>query len=193
MNHFKSVNTSGYILHGAKILHNCQMQSGTVTIEDDFILSIEANKKLENLKKSYPVVDLTGFWVLPGIIDLHGDGFERQLFPRPDVSFDINETLKMLNWLVISFAILREVYLTIKRLVRKFSKKVNEILSLRAEMMLLSYDLEGKNIGTYSTIDTEDILNKIRELRKKSVGYPPLLIHLFKKELDKGNYNLKIK
>ena len=60
-------------------------------------------------------------------------------------------------------------------------------------MMLLSYDLEGKNIGTYSTIDKEDILNKIRELRNKSVGYPPLLIHLLKKELDKGNYNLKIK
>ena len=97
MNHFKSVNTSGYILHGAKILHNCQMQSGTLTIEDDFISSIEANKKLENLKKSYPVVDLTGFWVLPGIIDLHGDGFERQLFPRPDVSFDINETLKIVD------------------------------------------------------------------------------------------------
>ena len=96
MNHFKSVNTSGYILHGAKILHNCQMQSGTLTIEDDFISSIEANKKLENLKKSYPVVDLTGFWVLPGIIDLYGDA-ERQLFPRPDVSFDINETLKIVD------------------------------------------------------------------------------------------------
>ena len=43
------------------------------------------------------IVDLTGFWVLPGIIDLHGDGFERQLFPRPDVSFDINETLKIVD------------------------------------------------------------------------------------------------
>ena len=30
----------------AKILHNCQMQSGTLTIEDDFISLIEANKKL---------------------------------------------------------------------------------------------------------------------------------------------------
>ena len=107
MNHFKSVNTSGYILHGAKILHNCQMQSGTVTIEDDFISSIEANKKLENLKKSYPVVDLTGFWVLPGIIDLHGDGFERQLFPRPDVSFDINETLKIVDKEPVSYTHLR--------------------------------------------------------------------------------------
>ena len=59
-------------------------------------------------------------------------------------------------------------------------------------MMLLSYDLEGKNIDTYSTIDTEDILNRIIELRNKLVGYPPLLIHLLKKELDGVNHNLKI-
>ena len=60
-------------------------------------------------------------------------------------------------------------------------------------MMLLSYDLEGKNIDTYSTIDTEDILNRIIELRNKLVGYPPLLIHLLKKALDGVNHKLKIK
>ncbi|WP_171101761.1 alpha-D-ribose 1-methylphosphonate 5-triphosphate diphosphatase [Ruegeria sp. HKCCD7255] len=27
-------------------------------------------------------VDLSGYWVLPGIIDLHGDGFERHIAPR---------------------------------------------------------------------------------------------------------------
>ena len=60
-------------------------------------------------------------------------------------------------------------------------------------MMLLSYNLERQNIDTYSTIDSESILNKIKELRNKLLGYPPLLIHLLKKELDGVNYNLKIK
>lgn len=27
-------------------------------------------------------VDLSGFWLLPGVVDLHGDGFERHLAPR---------------------------------------------------------------------------------------------------------------
>ena len=31
-------------------------------------------------------VNLDGFWLLPGIIDLHGDGFERHLNPRPSAS-----------------------------------------------------------------------------------------------------------
>jgi alpha-D-ribose 1-methylphosphonate 5-triphosphate diphosphatase len=33
--------------------------------------------------------DLGGFWLLPGIVDLHGDGFERHLAPRSGVGFDM--------------------------------------------------------------------------------------------------------
>jgi alpha-D-ribose 1-methylphosphonate 5-triphosphate diphosphatase len=33
-------------------------------------------------------LDLSGYLVLPGIIDLHGDGFERHLSPRPTAPFD---------------------------------------------------------------------------------------------------------
>lgn len=33
-------------------------------------------------------VDLAGYLVLPGIVDLHGDGFERHLSPRPTAPFD---------------------------------------------------------------------------------------------------------
>jgi len=33
-------------------------------------------------------LDLSGYLLLPGIIDLHGDGFERHLSPRPSAPFD---------------------------------------------------------------------------------------------------------
>lgn len=36
-----------------------------------------------------PEVDLRGFWLLPGIVDLHGDAFERHLAPRNGVGFEI--------------------------------------------------------------------------------------------------------
>ncbi len=35
------------------------------------------------------VIDATGLMVLPGIIDIHGDAFERQLEPRPGVHFPL--------------------------------------------------------------------------------------------------------
>jgi alpha-D-ribose 1-methylphosphonate 5-triphosphate diphosphatase len=34
-----------------------------------------------------PAVDVSGYLVLPGIIDLHGDGFERHMAPRPNATF----------------------------------------------------------------------------------------------------------
>ncbi|MFN4057794.1 MAG: alpha-D-ribose 1-methylphosphonate 5-triphosphate diphosphatase [Roseinatronobacter sp.] len=38
-------------------------------------------------------IDLSGYLVLPGIIDLHGDGFERHLSPRPSAPFDKRRAL----------------------------------------------------------------------------------------------------
>lgn len=39
-------------------------------------------------------IDLRGYLVLPGIIDLHGDGFERHLSPRPTAPFDKTRALR---------------------------------------------------------------------------------------------------
>ncbi|WP_163850908.1 alpha-D-ribose 1-methylphosphonate 5-triphosphate diphosphatase [Pseudooceanicola aestuarii] len=41
-----------------------------------------------------PEVDLTGYYVLPGIIDLHGDAFERHVAPRPTAPFPLRTGLR---------------------------------------------------------------------------------------------------
>lgn len=43
---------------------------------------------------SGPVVDVTGYYVLPGIVDLHGDAFERHIAPRPTAPFSIEMGLE---------------------------------------------------------------------------------------------------
>ncbi|WP_225027761.1 alpha-D-ribose 1-methylphosphonate 5-triphosphate diphosphatase [Xinfangfangia pollutisoli] len=40
-----------------------------------------------------PEVDLSGYWLLPGIVDLHGDGFEHQIHPRPRADFPLRAAL----------------------------------------------------------------------------------------------------
>jgi alpha-D-ribose 1-methylphosphonate 5-triphosphate diphosphatase len=39
------------------------------------------------------VLDATGLLVLPGLVDLHGDAFERQMMPRPGVGIDLDLAL----------------------------------------------------------------------------------------------------
>jgi len=38
-------------------------------------------------------IDAGGLLVLPGIVDLHGDAFERQMMPRPGVDFPVDVAL----------------------------------------------------------------------------------------------------
>jgi len=65
-------------LTGATVLRDGQMQDRSVVIEGGRIS-----------KGPHPAVDLSGFWILPGIIDLHGDAFERHIAPRPSAPFPI--------------------------------------------------------------------------------------------------------
>ena len=39
-------------------------------------------------------IDAAGLLVLPGIVDIHGDGFERQIMPRPGVRRKANWKLR---------------------------------------------------------------------------------------------------
>jgi len=61
---------------GAKILRDGQIQQRSLAIADGRIT-----------KGPLPEVDLTGYLILPGIVDLHGDAFERHIAPRPAAPF----------------------------------------------------------------------------------------------------------
>lgn len=69
-------------LTGAQVLFQGQMQDAALTVAAGVIGDSPA-----------PEVDLRGYLVLPGIIDLHGDGFERHLSPRPTAPFDKRRAL----------------------------------------------------------------------------------------------------
>lgn len=64
-------------LTGAHVLHGNALIDAPLTVTDGIITDGPA-----------PEVDLTGYLLLPGIVDLHGDGFERHLSPRPSAPFD---------------------------------------------------------------------------------------------------------
>ena len=64
-------------LTGAEILRDDRLELGEITIEDG--LFSENPCSID--------IDASGYYVLPGIIDLHGDAFERHLAPRPTAPF----------------------------------------------------------------------------------------------------------
>ncbi len=81
-----------WIVTGGQVLGPAGMAEGSLAITGDRIADAAAPGAV--------AVDATGLLVLPGIVDLHGDGFERHLMPRPGVRFatepallDVDRTL----------------------------------------------------------------------------------------------------
>ena len=65
-------------LTGADILRDGALQRRSIAMADGRIT-----------RGPLPEVDLSGYLILPGIIDLHGDGFEHHIAPRPTAPFPI--------------------------------------------------------------------------------------------------------
>ncbi|MFN3646049.1 MAG: alpha-D-ribose 1-methylphosphonate 5-triphosphate diphosphatase [Gemmobacter sp.] len=69
-------------LTGARVLTCGQLVETPLTLADGVVADGPARE-----------IDLSGYLVLPGIVDLHGDGFERHLAPRPTAPFDKRRAL----------------------------------------------------------------------------------------------------
>jgi alpha-D-ribose 1-methylphosphonate 5-triphosphate diphosphatase len=70
--------------NGRALLADGSFGATDILLADGIIMDIAAGISMPGAAR---VLDLAGFLVLPGIVDLHGDAFERQLMPRPGVHF----------------------------------------------------------------------------------------------------------
>ena len=68
------------------LLDDGSVEDTSVTIEDGLVAAIGGPGRGAKW-------DVGEAWVLPGIIDLHGDAFERQMMPRPGVHFPMDLAL----------------------------------------------------------------------------------------------------
>lgn len=73
-------------LAGGRVLGPDGMSVTDITLSDGLIA--------QNSKAGGAVVDVSGYMVLPGIIDLHGDAFEHHMAPRPTASLPLEMGLE---------------------------------------------------------------------------------------------------
>ncbi|SMH53495.1 alpha-D-ribose 1-methylphosphonate 5-triphosphate diphosphatase [Maritimibacter sp. HL-12] len=70
-------------LTGATLLRDGALQRDAVTVANGVFSDAPA-----------PECDFSGYLLLPGIVDLHGDAFERHIAPRPSAPFPIESGLR---------------------------------------------------------------------------------------------------
>ena len=65
---------------GAQVLRGDDLTVDTLSISNGLIVDERQSRE----------IDLTGFQIFPGIVDAHGDGFERHLAPRRGAMRDLS-------------------------------------------------------------------------------------------------------
>jgi alpha-D-ribose 1-methylphosphonate 5-triphosphate diphosphatase len=75
-------------IEGGRTLLDHEIHETTLRIAGREISAVGADQGRASLG-----IDAGGLLVLPGIVDLHGDAFERQMMPRPGVDFPIDVAL----------------------------------------------------------------------------------------------------
>ena len=75
-------------IKGGRALLGGEFRETSLQIADGKISAVDADHEHGSLG-----IDARGLKVLPGIVDLHGDAFERQMMPRPAVDFPVDVAL----------------------------------------------------------------------------------------------------
>ncbi|SDT04281.1 alpha-D-ribose 1-methylphosphonate 5-triphosphate diphosphatase [Bradyrhizobium canariense] len=75
-------------IEGGRTLLGGEICEASLQISDGKISAVDSERGRRSLG-----IDAGGLLVLPGIIDLHGDAFERQMMPRPGVDFPVDVAL----------------------------------------------------------------------------------------------------
>ncbi|MGX1151686.1 alpha-D-ribose 1-methylphosphonate 5-triphosphate diphosphatase PhnM [Bradyrhizobium ottawaense] len=75
-------------LEGGRALTGAEFVETSLAVSGQDIAQIDASRGRARL-----IIDSRNLLVLPGIVDLHGDAFERQMMPRAGVDFPIDVAL----------------------------------------------------------------------------------------------------
>jgi alpha-D-ribose 1-methylphosphonate 5-triphosphate diphosphatase len=82
---------------GSVVLPNAVVEPASVVVEDDTVVGVEARTYASSIAASEQVVDVGGRLVLPGLVDLHNDGLEGEINPRPGVNLPLPFALANLD------------------------------------------------------------------------------------------------
>ncbi|MBV9969903.1 MAG: alpha-D-ribose 1-methylphosphonate 5-triphosphate diphosphatase [Xanthobacteraceae bacterium] len=74
-------------IDGGRVLVGDHFETTSIDLEGELIRDVGRDGDARR------VLDADGLMVLPGIVDIHGDAFERQMMPRPGVHFPLDVTL----------------------------------------------------------------------------------------------------
>lgn len=86
-----------WILNGNLILPDKVQHGGHLVIEDDEITGIYRDGLRPEFQENDEIIDASGLYVMPGMIDIHSDAIEKEIQPRPGALFPVEMCFRELE------------------------------------------------------------------------------------------------
>ncbi len=150
------------IISNAKIVMPDKILHGSLIIKNGKIYDIT----LSSIKKEKNVIDAEGKFLLPGLIDLHGDDLEKEISPRPSVSFPIDFALINLDRKLAACGVTTKLHAIayfedeLKGRHPGKSKEILRILNKLKDKLLISHFVHAR---CEISSDISDILHVLNE------------------------------
>nr|WP_280638127.1 alpha-D-ribose 1-methylphosphonate 5-triphosphate diphosphatase [Shimia sp. R11_0] len=163
-------------LVGAEVLRPEGMVRGTLSVKEGAIAAAGGGRQ----------VDLSGYRILPGIVDMHGDGFERHLAPRRGAMKNLGDGLASVDAELaangITTAVLAQFWsweggMRSPEFARRFLEALNQTEGLLTEM-LVQLRFESHLLSDYADFEAT--------VQDHAVPYVVFNDHLPHAALDKG-------
>jgi len=78
-----------WVINGNLVLPD-RVVKGHIEVDDGIIAGIHPERRVPRDLENAEIVDAEGMFVLPGLIDIHGDAIEKEVQPRPNTLFPLD-------------------------------------------------------------------------------------------------------
>ena len=140
---------------GTVVLPDAVVEPASVVIEGDTIVAVErrAYPALDNAHEQ--IVDVSGRLVLPGLVDLHNDGLESEINPRPGVNLPLAFALANIDRQLAGTGVTTEFHAVFFANMTRKERRLDEAATRARE--ILAFGQSGRSLVDHQVLFRLDL------------------------------------
>jgi alpha-D-ribose 1-methylphosphonate 5-triphosphate diphosphatase len=140
---------------GSVVLPDAVLEPASVVIENDTIASVEPRAYPAGSSGNEHVVDVGGRLLLPGLVDLHNDGLESEINPRPGTNLPLPFALANLDRQLAGCGVTTEFHAVFFANMTRKERRLDEAAA-RA-VTILEYGQSGRSLVDHQVLFRLDL------------------------------------
>jgi alpha-D-ribose 1-methylphosphonate 5-triphosphate diphosphatase len=137
------------------VLPDAVLEPASVVLEGDTIVSVEPRTYPAATSATEHVVDVSGRLILPGLVDLHNDGLESEINPRPGVNLPLDFALANIDRQLAGTGVTTEFHAVFFANMTRKERRLDEAATRAREILL--FGQSGRSLVDHQVLFRLDL------------------------------------